>query len=120
MTVPPCCKHDSYSREGYTLYRKEQMLLYGFASMVKYVQGVVLARGLKGGGLREFFRKKMEGGVFFAADVFTAAVWCVPFSGAVGLFNKLQTQKKKVAKVGSGRGSNLLKYDLTPVPLRFT
>ena len=24
----------------------------------------------------------------------TAAVWCVPFSGAVGLFNKLQTQKK--------------------------
>ena len=24
---------------------------------------------------------------------FTAAVWCVPFSGAVGLFNKLQTQK---------------------------
>ena len=30
----------------------------------------------------------------FAADFFTAAVWCVPFSGAVGLFNKLQTQKK--------------------------
>ena len=25
----------------------------------------------------------------------TAAVWCVPFSGAVGLFNKLQTQKIK-------------------------
>ena len=25
----------------------------------------------------------------------TAAVWCVPFSGAVGLFNKLQTQKKE-------------------------
>ena len=25
----------------------------------------------------------------------TAAVWCVPFSGTVGLFNKLQTQKKK-------------------------
>ena len=24
----------------------------------------------------------------------TAAVWCVPFSGTVGLFNKLQTQKK--------------------------
>ena len=23
-----------------------------------------------------------------------AAVWCVPFSGAVGLFNELQTQKK--------------------------
>ena len=23
----------------------------------------------------------------------TAAVWCVPFSGTVGLFNKLQTQK---------------------------
>ena len=26
--------------------------------------------------------------------LFTAAVWCVPFSGAVGLFNKLQTQKQ--------------------------
>ena len=31
------------------------------------------------------------GGVFFAADFSTAAVWCVPFSGTVGLFNKLQT-----------------------------
>ena len=38
---------------------------------------------------------KREGGeACFAADFFTAAVWCVPFSGAVGLFNKLQTQKK--------------------------
>ena len=33
-----------------------------------------------------------------AADFFTAAVWCVPFSGAVGLFNKLQTQKKTKKK----------------------
>ena len=27
----------------------------------------------------------------------TAAVWCVPFFGTVGLFNKLQSQKKKNA-----------------------
>ena len=26
----------------------------------------------------------------------TAAVWCVPFSGAVGLFNKLQTQNFRI------------------------
>ena len=30
-----------------------------------------------------------------AADFSTAAVWCVPFSGTVGLINKLQTQKSK-------------------------
>ena len=29
----------------------------------------------------------------------TAAVWCVPFFGAVGLFNKLQTKKKKRHRV---------------------
>ena len=34
------------------------------------------------------------GGVFFAADFFTAAVWCVPFSGTVGLFNKNYKRKK--------------------------
>ena len=28
-----------------------------------------------------------------AAVLSTAAVWCVPFSGAVGLFNKLQSKK---------------------------
>jgi len=26
------------------------------------------------------------------------AVWCVPFSSTVGLFNKLQTQKKEKRK----------------------
>ena len=37
-----------------------------------------------------------EGGILVSLLIFfTAAVWCVPFSGAVGLFNKLQTQKKK-------------------------
>ena len=35
-----------------------------------------------------------EGGVSFAVFLSTAAVWCVPFFGTVGLFNKLQTQKK--------------------------
>ena len=36
----------------------------------------------------------------------TAAVWCVPFSGTVGLFNRLQTQKKsgKSAEVYRGTG----------------
>ena len=29
----------------------------------------------------------------------TKTVWCVPFSGAVGLFNKLQTQKKEKKKI---------------------
>ena len=47
-------------------------------------------------GLREGEGWGGKGGkACFAADFFTAAVWCVPFSGAVGLFNKLQTQKKK-------------------------
>ena len=31
-----------------------------------------------------------RGGVLFAVFLSTAAVWCVPFFGAVGLFNKLQ------------------------------
>ena len=38
------------------------------------------------------------GGVFFAADVFTAAVWCVPFSGTVAVYSInyiIQTPKKQ-------------------------
>ena len=41
---------------------------------------------------------------FFAADFFTAAVWCVPFSGTVGLFNKLQTHQNKKVVMGVTRG----------------
>ena len=39
--------------------------------------------------------QKKNGKLVSLLIFFTAAVWCVPFSGAVGLFNKLQTQKKK-------------------------
>ena len=48
-------------------------------------------------GLREGEGWGGKGGrACFAADFFTAAVWCVPFSGAVGFSKKLQKQKKSV------------------------
>ena len=67
-----------------------------------------------------------EGGEsFFAADFFIAAVWCVPFSGAVGLFNKLQTQKNKKKGGGAVKSTQifpryvcaLLTYSLVVVPV---